>query len=223
MQLTYLIAYVKEPNNTFSVYIPDVLQKPVYNNPPNNIAGLCELIFSGGISRFVSDYDAYPKPLMYSNELLFNYVKRMREKAGLTTTYMFIKSINMLVDNNTSLLANKSLKSGYIDLHQKIYHPAKVLYTKFMKHTDMSAAELVSVCGYTNTFDIAYLHDFLKSQRSVTPDLASRLSIVFNTSSEFWLTIQKEYDDYMLEKYLSEAIASENVQPIYYKTFREKQ
>jgi addiction module HigA family antidote len=42
------------------------------------------------------------------------------------------------------------------------------------------------------------INNIIKGRRSITPDLALRLSIYFNNSPEFWLRLQNHYDIAMI-------------------------
>ena len=69
-------------------------------------------------------------------------------------------------------------------------HPGELLREETLPAANLSPAELADRLGVSSRG----INDLLRERRSVTPDLAHRLSRVFNTTPEFWLRLQEAVD-----------------------------
>jgi addiction module HigA family antidote len=72
----------------------------------------------------------------------------------------------------------------------KNIHPGEVLLEEFLKPlniTQYALAQAISV-------DQTRISEIIKNKRKITPDTAIRLGKFFNTSPQFWLGLQNDYD-----------------------------
>ncbi len=69
-------------------------------------------------------------------------------------------------------------------------HPGEVLLEEFLKPWGLSQNQLAQHMGIT----AARLNEVVRGRRSVTGDTALRLARVTNTTPEFWLNLQAQYD-----------------------------
>lgn len=76
-------------------------------------------------------------------------------------------------------------------------HPGEILRAEFLEPLNLSATKLANLMGVPATRVVAIVSD--KDRRAITADTALRLSCVFNTSAEFWLNLQSNYEVAMLE------------------------
>jgi antitoxin HigA-1 len=71
-------------------------------------------------------------------------------------------------------------------------HPGEILREEFIVPHDLTvtrAPELLHV-------DRVRLSEIVNGRRSITPDTALRLERLFGASADFWLNLQKDYDDW---------------------------
>ncbi len=76
-------------------------------------------------------------------------------------------------------------------------HPGEILREEFLKPLNLSATRLATLMGVPATRVTAIVSD--KEKRAITAPTALRLSRVFNTSAEFWLNLQSNYEVAMLD------------------------
>ena len=69
-------------------------------------------------------------------------------------------------------------------------HPGEVLREEFLIPLGLSAYRLARDIGVPQT----RISEILNERRSITADTAERLGRYFNTTPEFWLGLQAEYD-----------------------------
>ncbi len=69
-------------------------------------------------------------------------------------------------------------------------HPGEILYEEFMKPHDISQNRL----GHDLGVSPRRINEIVHGRRSITADTALRLGHYFNTSAEFWLGLQSDYD-----------------------------
>ena len=74
----------------------------------------------------------------------------------------------------------------------KPIHPGEVLLEVYMKppNPGLTAEVLSQALEIPDQF----LSSFISGSRSITPLLASKLSVVCRTTPEYWLQLQKTYD-----------------------------
>lgn len=76
-------------------------------------------------------------------------------------------------------------------------HPGEILRSEFLEPLGLSATKLATLMGVPATRITAIISD--KERRIITADTALRLACVFQTSPEFWLSLQANYDVAMLD------------------------
>lgn len=69
-------------------------------------------------------------------------------------------------------------------------HPGEILQYEFLEPLEISQAELARHLGVTNQ----RINELVKGKRGVTPETAWLLSKAFNTTPEFWMNLQTNYD-----------------------------
>lgn len=69
-------------------------------------------------------------------------------------------------------------------------HPGELLREETLPAAELTQSELAARLGISRRA----VNDLVHERRSVTPDLAHRLSRVFNTTPEFWLRLQQAVD-----------------------------
>jgi addiction module HigA family antidote len=76
--------------------------------------------------------------------------------------------------------------------HREPTHPGEVLAEEFMKPLEMSAADLASELKTR----VELVNNIIDKRQGVTRHDADLLAGVFKTTSEFWLNLQKNYDEW---------------------------
>jgi len=69
-------------------------------------------------------------------------------------------------------------------------HPGKVIREDYLKPLSLTINELASVLGISRKT----LSKIVNERGAITPDMALRLSRAFNTTPDFWLNLQKNWD-----------------------------
>lgn len=69
-------------------------------------------------------------------------------------------------------------------------HPGEILEEEFLKPMKISQSQLA------RDIDVPHrrINEIVRGKRSISPDTAMRLSIYLNTSPEFWMNLQTNYD-----------------------------
>lgn len=88
-------------------------------------------------------------------------------------------------------------------------HPGEILKEEFMVPLQMSANRLSLLLGVPS----GRITQIINGQRGVTTDTALRLSRLFGTTAEFWMSLQNLFDLQMAEYDLVEQI-NEQVKPL---------
>ena len=87
-------------------------------------------------------------------------------------------------------------------------HPGRILKNLYLSPLGVSNTELARVLGVSRKA----ISSIVNEHKSVTPEMALRLSRAFpNTSPEFWLNLQKNYD---LWHAAHDSLDWQNVRPI---------
>lgn len=73
---------------------------------------------------------------------------------------------------------------------RKLSYPGRVLYCEFMEPYRLSVKTLAKELD----INISVLLNIINCERSITPELAAKLSKRFNTTAKFWLNLQENYD-----------------------------
>jgi len=87
----------------------------------------------------------------------------------------------------------------------KPVHPGEVLREEFLTPLELSQHRLALDIGV----DSRRINEIVSGRRSVTANTALRLARYFNTSPEFWLGLQSQYDLDIEEEGLGDCIARE--------------
>ncbi|MEN6451420.1 MAG: HigA family addiction module antitoxin [Thermoguttaceae bacterium] len=90
-------------------------------------------------------------------------------------------------------------------LKMKAVHPGEVLHEEFLTPLGLSQHRLALDIGV----DSRRINEIVAGRRSVTANTALRLARYFNTSAEFWLGLQSQYDLDVEEDELGDRIAKE--------------
>src|SRR4030042_6075863 len=69
-------------------------------------------------------------------------------------------------------------------------HPGKIIREDYLKPLGITISEFASGLGVSRKT----LSKILNGRGAITPDMALRLSRAFNTTADFWLNLQKNYD-----------------------------
>lgn len=70
------------------------------------------------------------------------------------------------------------------------YHPGEVLSLVYLKEHRLSPSQLAELCGYS----YQSIEEVLDGRRKISSDLAKALEEVFKVSAEFWLEMQRDFD-----------------------------
>jgi addiction module HigA family antidote len=68
--------------------------------------------------------------------------------------------------------------------------PGQILLEEFMEPLGISQNKLARDLDVP----VGRINDIIKARRAITTDTALRLAIYFQTSPEFWLSLQNEYE-----------------------------
>ncbi|MFH0789345.1 MAG: HigA family addiction module antitoxin [Pseudomonadota bacterium] len=69
-------------------------------------------------------------------------------------------------------------------------HPGKIIKEDYLNYLSITISELASILGTSRKT----LSKILNERGAITPDMALRLSRAFDTTPNFWLNLQKNYD-----------------------------
>jgi addiction module HigA family antidote len=69
-------------------------------------------------------------------------------------------------------------------------HPGEILREEFLVPLEMTPHALAQALRVPAT----RINDIVRERRSITPDTAARLAHYFDTTSEFWLGLQMDFD-----------------------------
>ena len=75
-------------------------------------------------------------------------------------------------------------------------HPGEVLKELVLEPMGLSIAATAQALGVSRK----HLSGIINGHHSVTPEMAKRLSLAFDSSAEHWLLMQMSYDLWQLEK-----------------------
>jgi len=79
---------------------------------------------------------------------------------------------------------------GGWDIRRVRTHPGEILLEEFMKPLNLSINRL----ALDLRVPVSRINDIVHERRSITAETATRLSVYFGTSAEFWLNAQTGYD-----------------------------
>ena len=86
-------------------------------------------------------------------------------------------------------------------------HPGGILFRQYIEPLNITLTELSRILGVSRKT----LSKITNEKGSITADMALRLSRAFNTTPEFWLNLQQQYDLWHASQESSEW---EDVEPI---------
>lgn len=69
-------------------------------------------------------------------------------------------------------------------------HPGEILREDFMPDYDLTVSGLAEALGVSRQT----VNELIRERRSLSPEMALRLSGLFGNSPEFWLNLQREVD-----------------------------
>lgn len=69
-------------------------------------------------------------------------------------------------------------------------HPGEIIKEDYLKPLTTTISELASILGISRKT----LSKIINGRGAVTPDMALRLSRAFDTTPDFWLNLQKNFD-----------------------------
>ena len=74
--------------------------------------------------------------------------------------------------------------------NRKPTHPGEILRYEYLEELNMTQQQLADAIGITRV----RVNEIILGKRSVTPDTAFRLAKYFNTTPDFWINLQNNYD-----------------------------
>jgi addiction module HigA family antidote len=80
-------------------------------------------------------------------------------------------------------------------------HPGEILLEEFLKPREMTQSEL----SERLEIPLQRVNSIVNGKRSVTPETAILLARFFETTAEFWMNLQTQYDLWHAERALSKA------------------
>ena len=69
-------------------------------------------------------------------------------------------------------------------------HPGRILYEDYIEPLNLKISGLAKCLGVSRKAISAIVNE----RKSITPDMALRLSMAFDTTPELWINLQKNYD-----------------------------
>lgn len=77
-----------------------------------------------------------------------------------------------------------------MDIMRKPAHPGRILRNMYIEPLNLTVTKLSGALGVSRKAVSAIVNE----HKSVTPEMALRLSRAFGTTPEFWLNLQKKHD-----------------------------
>ena len=69
-------------------------------------------------------------------------------------------------------------------------HPGEIIRYEYLEPYNMTQQQLADAIGVTRV----RINEIILGKRSITPDTAFRLAKFFNTTADFWITLQIHVD-----------------------------
>ena len=69
-------------------------------------------------------------------------------------------------------------------------HPGEIIRYEYLDELNMTQQQLADAIGITRV----RINEIILAKRSITPDTAFRLAKFFNTTPEFWIGLQTNFD-----------------------------
>ncbi len=80
-------------------------------------------------------------------------------------------------------------------------HPGEILLEEFLKPREMTQSELSEKLQ----IPLQRVNSIVNGKRGVTPETAILLARFFETTAEFWMNLQTQYDLWFAERAMSKA------------------
>jgi antitoxin HigA-1 len=133
------------------------------------------------------------------NKMLISHLKIM--ESMIRNMLFIIESIRGIVceeENNKKL---EELKKELKEFQEqkpkrKPNHPGKILLEHYLKPLDIPLPQFASDIRLTNE----YLVGLLEGRERITPHVAKQFAFYFNTTFDFWLNLQANYDKFNPEE-----------------------
>ena len=94
--------------------------------------------------------------------------------------------------SNSSTITEEPLTGhDYASFRSPLPHPGEHLREDYLPDYDLTAEALATAMGLSSP---AVLQALLAEEQDMTPELALRLSRVFQTTPDIWLALQKSHD-----------------------------
>jgi len=74
-------------------------------------------------------------------------------------------------------------------------HPGKIIQEDYLKPLSITITEMASKLGVSRKT----LSKIINERGAITPDMSLRLARAFDTTPEFWMNLQKNYDLWQAE------------------------
>ncbi len=87
-------------------------------------------------------------------------------------------------------------------------HPGEIIRHEFLEPLNITQQELADAIGVTRV----RVNEIILGKRSITPDTAFRLAKLFNTTADFWIGLQVNFD--MWETLQSNKAEYERIRPV---------
>jgi len=95
------------------------------------------------------------------------------------------------------------------NLKRKPTHPGEMLREDFLPGYGLTVAGLADALGVSRQS----VNELLRERRALSPEMAIRLSRLFNNSPEFWLNAQRAVDLWVLSQELHEEVSK--IKPLF--------
>jgi len=83
-----------------------------------------------------------------------------------------------------------------------IYHPSKILKEEFLIPAKLTARQLASNLNISER----EIKAVLAEKKDLDKDMATRLALYFNTAPTFWINLQSNYNEQLVEKTLYKSL-----------------
>jgi len=96
-------------------------------------------------------------------------------------------------------MKHRVVKNGEVIMRQRHRvpaHPGRILKNNYIEPLNLTITKLAEVLSVSRKA----LSGIINEKKSVTPDMALRLSQAFDTTPELWWNLQKTYDMYIAQQ-----------------------
>ncbi len=87
-------------------------------------------------------------------------------------------------------------------------HPGEIIRYEFLEPLNLTQQKLADAIGVTRV----RVNEIILGKRSITPDTAFRLAKLFNTTADFWIGLQVNFD--MWQTLQSNKTEYERIRPV---------